>query len=91
MAERGGTGWDWAWSHCCPSSRSPLPVSHLCHILWVLRRPAEDLLQVALEVGKEVAGLGVHAVQGHARAVLHLLLERSAHRAALDEAQAGSR
>lgn len=68
-----------------------LPVSHLCHVLRVLRCLAEDLLEVALEAGKEVASLGVHAVQGHARPGLHLLLERSAHWAALDEAQARSR
>lgn len=65
-----------------------LPVSHLCHVLRVLRCLAEDLLEVALEAGKEVASLGVHV---HARPGLHLLLERSAHWAALDEAQAGSR
>lgn len=67
------------------------PGTHLCHLLWVLRRFAEDLLEVALVLGEKVSGLGICTVQRRVEAVLDFSLEGGAHRAALDEAHTGDR
>lgn len=85
--ERAGRGW--VPDLECRPAPGALPGSHLGHLLWVLRRLAEDLLEVVLVSGEKVSGLGVRTAQRRVEAVLDLFLEGGAHGAALDETNTG--